>query len=502
MVISHQQFQQLLKLILGNSVQKEEEYDSLFSGMITCGAVESTTQEWIVDSGASDHMTCSLKLLHNFRPAPSYLTIKLPTGNTVNITYIGDMVLKCGITLINVLFVPQFTHNLLSVTKLGKNNDCEVTFKEEKCIVMDTKSKAVMGVGFLKNSLYYLSDVTFLDNRKKNVCNTMSQSCEASSHTGLYTFWHNRLGHISNSKLKLIHSLKSLTFPQSKVCLTCPLSQFTKMPYTLSNLHASQPFELVHIDTWGPYKVCAKQKYRYFFTLVDDNSRMTWIYLLQNKSDYRATLQIFYEYFANHFNSSIKTMGTDNALEFSDQLCTKFMKKYGIVHQTTCSHGLNKMHVSRGNIDTCWMWLELSNSNLAYLILIGEIAFLHLHTSSIEFSLVVLNNISPHEKLFRKASDYNELIVFGCMDMATPLGVTTVKFKPKALHCIFVGYPTTKRGYKLLTLNSRTSIVLRDVPFHEHIFPLLDGALVSYSQPVPTNLQRKPPKLMTFVKSC
>lgn len=79
------------------------------------------------------------------------------------------------------------------------------------------------------------------------------------------------LRHISDSKLKLIPSLKSLTCPQPKVCLTCPMSQFTKLPYTLSNSHASLPFELVHIDTWGPYKVCTKQKYRYFLTLVDDN---------------------------------------------------------------------------------------------------------------------------------------------------------------------------------------------------------------------------------------
>lgn len=176
MVISHQQFQQLLKLIPGNSGQSEEEYDSPFSGMITCGAVESTTREWIVDSGASDHMTCSLNLLHNVRPTPSHLNIKLPTGNTANITHIGDTVFKCGITLVNVLFVPQFTHNLLSVTKLSKDNNCEVTFKEGKCIVMDCESEATLGVGYLKNNLYYLSDVTLHDNRKKSECNTMSQT--------------------------------------------------------------------------------------------------------------------------------------------------------------------------------------------------------------------------------------------------------------------------------------------------------------------------------------
>lgn len=94
-VIIHQQFEQLLKLIPGNAMahgQTEEEFDTPFSGMITCGAAESKIQEWIVDSGASDHMTCSLNLLHNVRPAPPRMTIKLPTGSTANITHIGDTV--------------------------------------------------------------------------------------------------------------------------------------------------------------------------------------------------------------------------------------------------------------------------------------------------------------------------------------------------------------------------------------------------------------------------
>lgn len=113
-IITHQQFEQLLKLIPGNAVvhgQTEEEFNTPFLGMITCGAAESKIQEWIVDSGALDHMTCFLNLLHNIRPAPPHMTIKLPNGSTANSTHIGDTVLSCGIPLFNVLFVPQFTHN-------------------------------------------------------------------------------------------------------------------------------------------------------------------------------------------------------------------------------------------------------------------------------------------------------------------------------------------------------------------------------------------------------
>lgn len=76
----------------------------------------------------------------------------------------------CGITLVNVLFVLEFTHNLLSVTKLCKDKNCEVTFKEKKCTIISSKSRATFGVGYLNNNLYYLSDVTKPDIEKRSSC--------------------------------------------------------------------------------------------------------------------------------------------------------------------------------------------------------------------------------------------------------------------------------------------------------------------------------------------
>lgn len=39
------------------------------------------------------------------------------------------------------------------------------------------------------------------------------------------------------------------------LCLACPLAKFTKLPFTKRESRASKMFNLVHIDTWGPYKV-------------------------------------------------------------------------------------------------------------------------------------------------------------------------------------------------------------------------------------------------------
>ena len=44
-------------------------------------------------------------------------------------------------------------------------------------------------------------------------------------------------------------------------------------------------------------------------------------------------------------------------------------------------------------------------------------------------------------------------------------------FSPRGIPSVFLGYPSTQKGFKLLTLLTRNFFVSKDVTFHEHIFP-------------------------------
>lgn len=117
--------------------------------------------------------------------------------------------------------------------------------------------------------------------------------------------------------------------------MSCLSSKFTKLPYNISKSHAKSIFELVHADIWGPYRVPTRYGHKYFLTIVDDASRATWVYLMKQKSEVANILEEFAAYAYNQFDANFKILRTDNALEFKEGACKKFMRMQGITHQTS-----------------------------------------------------------------------------------------------------------------------------------------------------------------------
>lgn len=300
--------------------------------MITCNSVQTVSGKWIVDTGATDHMTADFKLLDNVKSAVSNMTLNLPNGAKAHVTHLGDVTLENGLKLLNVLYVPAFSHNLLSVHKLSRDNDCYAIFSPTECTIVNTQTHEGKGKGTLSKGLYHLSTSTVV-----NATNgQQSFAVINSSLTDEYTVWHNRLGHAPVSKLMFIDCIKHCAQVTDKVCVTCPMAKFTRLPFPISESHASKPFELIHTDIWGPYKVCTRRKFKYFLTIVDDFSRMTWIYLLQHKSEYLKSMEMFQLFAQNQFGGTIRIVRSDNAREFDDAACRKFFQMQGIVHQTSC----------------------------------------------------------------------------------------------------------------------------------------------------------------------
>ena len=103
-------------------------------------------------------------------------------------------------------------------------------------------------------------------------------------------------------------------------------------------------------------------------------------------------------------------------------------------------------------------------------------------------SFSVLKNKSPYVMLLNKEPDYDHLKVFGCFAVATNPSRIPDKFAPRGVPCVFLGYPTHQKGYKLYNLLTHSTFVSRDVEFHEHIFPFAESSSQNFFQPMPVTM--------------
>ena len=70
--------------------------------------------------------------------------------------------------------------------------------------------------------------------------------------------------------------------------------------------------ELLHMDIFGPIAYLSIGGSKYCPVIVDDYSRFTWVFFLQEKSQTQETLKRFLRRAQNEFRLRIKKIRSDN----------------------------------------------------------------------------------------------------------------------------------------------------------------------------------------------
>lgn len=195
-----------------------------------------------------------------------------------------------------------------------------------------------IGVGREANGLYYLLDepaVPTSDVFSSSFSNSVHFPISAHVKSVATDLWHYRIGHLSHSRIKLLHSNN----PQidcdllDTPCTVCHLARQKRLSFPHSVSCSSSIFALIHCDIWGPFSVSSRDGHRYFLTIVDYYSRFTWIHLLKSKDQTRTYLKSFFHFVENQFDSKIKIIHSDNGPEFH---MPDFYSLKGVLHQLSC----------------------------------------------------------------------------------------------------------------------------------------------------------------------
>lgn len=258
------------------------------------------------------------------------------------VTHIGTVQINEDVVLHDVFYVPDFKFNLVSIPKICKDSNCTVVFTNNGCF-LQSPSMNQLALGELRDGLYYLDNK---DSQRVPVTSSIHNAALSSSvHNSVHNYvhsvntklWHLRLGHMPVHLLKHIKTLECSTLCSLDcICQICPQAKQTKNSFHSSQSKTTQAFELVHVDTWGPYRVQTHNGFKFFLTVVDDFTKMTWIFLMKQKSEAAGLLDIFANYVHTQFNKAIKIIRSDNAPDLCEGNMKDFYNRGGILHHRSC----------------------------------------------------------------------------------------------------------------------------------------------------------------------
>jgi hypothetical protein len=146
---------------------------------------------------------------------------------------------------------------------------------------------------------------------------------------------HQRLGHIKEKGLRLLHSKGmvegvsncSLDFYLCEHC-TYGKQNWAKFPYGATRVEGI--LQLVHSDFFGIVSVPSLGKSMYYVSFIYDFSRNTWRYFLKNKYKVFDMFKEFKALVENQIEKRINVLRTDNGGEFLGNEFEELCKKCGI----------------------------------------------------------------------------------------------------------------------------------------------------------------------------
>ena len=440
--------------------------------------ITGTQDSWIIDSGASQHLTGVFDALYEYK---AYKTVSSTEGISGQIDILGEgkRDLFCigtdqkirKITLSKVQYAPKATVNLLSIHQLQL---MQVEFRFPMGIgrvigldLSDPHSPIGVFQGTMVAGAYrlHLDGVSI---REQSFLSIRDQ----------VILWHSRTGHLNYQDLSTLYQsadgVPKLRFLRNlPVCAPCTTGKMYREKSCKPMPLAKEKLGKVHAD------LCIMPTTSFggatcFACITDDSTRYKWVLFLKSKGHFAFKFKGVANKIEKQSGHKIQCILTDGGGELTSQSFEGWLEQEGVSHEVTPAHSseMNPIaeRANRTLVETARTMLHEADLPKGWWAeAISTAVYLRNR-----FPTARLKNLSPYEAWTDHKPNLKHLRVFGCKAWVHVPKATRKKLDNKAIQGIFMGYGCTTSLYRILVGNRVAEY--RDVRFDEtHAEDLLSG---------------------------
>ena len=469
---------------------KGEVAHALLSGSELSALATTHTRDWILDSGASVHMTGHKDWLEDMKPLSTPVQVTVASGATLPATEEGSTRLLNHkgevVRITGIVHVPNLAFNLLSVHDLVARG-AHVEFGSRNGSTSSCVFKNGVEV-LLATPKYKAWVVETSHARMPDILGRMAHALPAqiepqpngcppfrrSSTKAPLNVWHRRLAHLGYDSLQLLLSSLSTgasiarsVNPVNRACEGCVMGKITRPPFPQSDSRADMVLQLVHTDLCE-MGTTSEAGARYAMVLVDDFSRYTWVFFLNRKSDALEKFKDWLPRVERSLDRKLKTLRSDGGGEFTSNNFERFLSTLGIAHQTTVSYTSQQNGVAeRANRTLVERTISLMHSERLPVSLWAEVMNTVVYVKNRSPSRSIQRS-TPYALVYNKRPDLSHLRVVGCVAYVLVLKKKRIsKLADRARLCMFLGYSETQKAWRVWDVQRREVVVSRDIIFDE-----------------------------------
>jgi transposase InsO family protein len=266
---------------------------------------------------------------------------------------------------------------------------------------------------------------------------------------GKTNLWHMRLGHMSEHGMAELHRrdlLDGCNLSKFEFCEHCIFGKHKRVKFNASVHTTKGILDYVHADVWGPSRKTSLGGANYMLTIIDDYSRKVWPFFLKHKSDVFDAFRKWKVMVEKQTEKKVKLLRTDNGMEFCSTVFNDYCSDEGIVRHHTIPYTPQQNGVAermnRTIISKARCMLSNAGMHRRFWAEAASTACYLINRSP----CIPLDKKTPIEVWSGSPADYSQLRVFGCTAYAH---VDNGKLEPKAVKCVFLGYGSGVKPYKL-----------------------------------------------------